>query len=152
MNRKEHDMEKRKMSPKALKICGVLFTLTWVLATCACGTKKMSSPEETKGGTYVSITQQEAKNIMDTEENVIVLDVRSQEEYDAGHIANAILIPHDEIDSRAEAELPDKGQTILVYCRSGNRSKIASQALADLGYTGVKEFGGINTWEYGTVK
>ncbi len=89
---------------------------------------------------------------MDTERGYVIIDARTQEEYDSGHINGAILIPEYEIADRAEKELPDKSQLILVYCRSGRRSKIASQALADLGYTNVKEFGGIIDWEYETVK
>ena len=98
------------------------------------------------------ISQEEAKRLMDTEQNYIIVDARTQSEFDEGHIAGAILIPEYEISDRAEKELPDKNQLILVYCRSGRRSKIAAQALADLGYTNVKEFGGIITWEYGIVK
>lgn len=101
---------------------------------------------------YQQISAQEAKNLMDTEKNYIILDTRTQEEFAEGHIENAILIPHYEISEKAETLLTDKNQLILVYCRSGNRSKQASQALADLGYTNVKEFGGIIDWEYGIVK
>ena len=97
---------------------------------------------------YEQISQQQAKNLMDTEVDYIILDTRTGEEFAEGHIPNAILIPHYEIAQRAEKELPDKDQLILVYCRSGNRSKQASQVLADLGYTNVKEFGGIIDWEY----
>ncbi len=102
--------------------------------------------------TYEQITAEQAKKLMDTETDYIILDTRTEEEFAEGHIENAILIPHDEIALRAEKELSDKEQLILVYCRSGNRSKQASQALAELGYTNVKEFGGIIDWEYGTVK
>ena len=103
-------------------------------------------------GVYEQISQEEAKRLMDTESDYVIIDARTQSEYDEGHIEGAILIPEYEISERAEAELPDKNQLILVYCRSGRRSKIAAQALADLGYTNVKEFGGIITWEYGIVK
>lgn len=89
---------------------------------------------------------------MDTEKDYIILDSRTQEEFDEGHIEGAILIPEYEIAARAEKELPNKNQLILVYCRSGRRSKIAAQALADSGYTNVKEFGGIIDWPYETVK
>ena len=89
---------------------------------------------------------------MNTEKDYIILDARTQEEYDEGHIDGAILIPEYEVSARAEKELPDKDGLILVYCRSGRRSKIASQALVDLGYTNVKEFGGIIDWSYGIVK
>ena len=102
--------------------------------------------------TYTNITAQEAKTIMDTEKNYIIIDARTEEEFAEGHIENAILIPEYEIAKRAEKELPDKNQLILVYCRSGRRSKIASEELVNLGYTNVKEFGGIIDWPYKTVK
>ena len=101
-----------------------------------------------QAASYEQITQEEAKQIMDTTNGYILLDTRTQEEYDQSHIPSALLIPHTEIAQRAADELPDKDQVILVYCRSGNRSKQASEALAELGYTNVKEFGGINTWPY----
>ena len=101
---------------------------------------------------YEQISGEEAKRLMDTEEDFIIIDARTEEEFNQGHIENAILIPEYEISERAEKELPDKEQMILVYCRSGRRSKFASQALADLGYTNVKEFGGIIDWEYEIVK
>ena len=85
---------------------------------------------------------------MDTEDDYVILDVRTQAEYDESHIPGAILIPYDTVATAAEDALPDKDQLILVYCRSGNRSKQASQALVDLGYTNVVEFGGINSWPY----
>ena len=98
----------------------------------------------------MNITAEEAKQIMDTEEDYIILDVRTQEEYDGGHIPGAIQISHEEIEARAEEVLTDKDQLILVYCRSGRRSKIAAEALAELGYTNIKEFGGIIDWPYET--
>ena len=101
---------------------------------------------------YQQITQEEAKKIMDSGEEYILLDVREQEEFDEGHIPGAILIPYTEIENKAEAMLPDKEAQILVYCRSGRRSKIASESLVDLGYTNVKEFGGINDWQYEVEK
>ena len=101
---------------------------------------------------YEQITPQEAKKIMDSGEEHIVLDTREQNEFDAGHIPGAILIPYTEIDNKAEEMLPDKNKLILVYCRSGRRSKIASEALSKLGYTNVKEFGGIIDWPYEVVK
>ena len=99
---------------------------------------------------YMNITAEEAKKIMDSEEGYIILDTRTQEEYDEGHIPGAIVIPHDEITDRAEEELPDKDQLLLVYCRSGRRSKLAAEALVELGYTNIKEFGGIIDWPYET--
>ena len=85
---------------------------------------------------------------MYTETDYIILDVRTEEEYNEGHIPNAILIPNTEIRERAELELTDQDQLILVYCRSGNRSKLAAAILVELGYTNVVEFGGINSWPY----
>ena len=102
--------------------------------------------------TYEQIDGAKAKALMDSESGYIIIDARTQEEYDQGHIPGAILIPEYEIADRAEKELPDKDQLILVYCRSGRRSKIAAEELVKLGYTNIKEFGGIIDWEYETVK
>lgn len=101
---------------------------------------------------YKSVSSTEAKELMDTESSYIILDVRTEEEYAEGHIENAVLIPDYEISTRAEQELTDKDQLILVYCRSGRRSKTASQILASMGYTNVVEFGGIIDWQYDIVK
>lgn len=99
---------------------------------------------------YRQISQEEAKEMMDTQE-VIILDVREQDEYDSGHIPDAVLLPVGTIDEdTAAAVIPEKDSTVLVYCRSGNRSKTASAALAELGYTEIYEFGGIKTWPYET--
>ena len=102
--------------------------------------------------TYEQITAEQAKTIMDTEKDYVIIDARTEEEFAEGHIENAILIPEYEIKDRAPKELSDKEQLILVYCRSGRRSKIASEELVKLGYTNVKEFGGIIDWPYKTVK
>jgi rhodanese-related sulfurtransferase len=102
--------------------------------------------------TYEQITQQQAKTIMDTEKDYIIIDARTDEEFAEGHIEGAIVIPEYEISFRAEKEIPDKNALILVYCRSGRRSKIASEELVKLGYTNVKEFGGIIDWPYEIVK
>ena len=97
---------------------------------------------------YQQITQEAAKEMMDTQE-VVILDVREQHEYDSGHIPGAVLLPVGTITEDTAAAVIDELDTIvLVYCRSGNRSKTASQALVDLGYTNVYEFGGINDWPY----
>ena len=104
----------------------------------------------TPDGAYQQITQEDAKEMMDTQE-VIILDVREQAEYDSGHIPGAVLLPVGTIDETTAAEvIPEKDFTVLVYCRSGNRSKTASSTLAELGYTNIYEFGGINTWPYET--
>ena len=101
---------------------------------------------------YQQITAEEAKKIMDSGEEHIVLDTREQEEFDNGHIPGALLIPYTEIENKAEEMIPDKNAQILVYCRSGRRSKIASLSLSKLGYINVKEFGGIIDWPYEVEK
>ena len=104
----------------------------------ACGVSSKTS--------YRQITADEAAQLMQEETGFVLLDVRTQEEYASGHIPGAICIPNETIGSEEIPELPDKDQLILVYCRSGNRSKQASQKLAEQGYTNVVEFGGINGW------
>ena len=122
----------------------LLFLLCAMLFLTACGQDK----ENTKGAVYVNITAEEAKSIMDSQEGYIILDARTQDEYDQGHIPGAILLPYDETAQKAETMLPDKNQLILVYCRSGRRSKLAAEELVKLGYTNIKEFGGIIDWPY----
>ena len=122
-----------------------------MLLLVACGQNKetkRTTQTENREGVYMNITAEEAKEIMDTQEGYIILDTRAQEEYDEGHIPGAILIPHDEITEKAEEILTDKNQLILVYCRSGRRSKIAAESLVELGYTNILEFGGIIDWPY----
>ena len=95
---------------------------------------------------YQQISQSEAAGLMESEQDYVILDVRTPEEFASGHIPGALNVPNETIGTAEVPELPRKDQLILVYCRSGNRSKQASQKLADLGYTDVREFGGINTW------
>ena len=117
----------------------------FILAGC-------SSPAKGEAkNTYRQVTAKEAASLMETEENYIILDVRTETEYAEKHIPNAVCIPNETIGTSEIPELPDKGQLILVYCRSGNRSKQASEKLAALGYTNVVEFGGINGWTGDTV-
>ena len=120
------------------------FLLLAVILLTACGQDK----ENDQGAVYVNITVEEVKRIMDSEEGYIILDVRTQEEYDQGHIPGAIVISHEEIAEKAEEVLTDKDQLILVYCRSGRRSKLAAEVLVELGYTNIREFGGIIDWPY----
>ena len=100
---------------------------------------------------YNKITAEEAKEMIDTQE-VIILDVRTQEEFIEKHIEDALLIPDYELEKLAESKLPDKNKKILVYCRSGNRSKSSARLLIDMGYTNVYDFGGIINWPYETVQ
>ena len=120
------------------------FLLLAVMLLTACGQTKENDQE----AAYMNITAEEARQIMDSEDGYIILDARTQEEYDQGHIPGAIVISHEEIVEKAEDVLTDKDQLILVYCRSGRRSKIAAEALAELGYTNIREFGGIIDWPY----
>ena len=95
---------------------------------------------------YRQVTTEEAVNIMQTDENYVILDVRTAQEFASGHIPGAVLLPNETIGTEDIPLLPDKDQLILVYCRSGNRSKQAAEKLAQLGYTNIVEFGGINSW------
>lgn len=122
----------------------LFFIFMAAMCLTACGQAK----ENDQGAVYLNITAEEAKQIMDSQEGYIILDVRTQEEFDEGHIPGAVLIPNTEIEERAEENLPDKDQLILVYCRSGRRSKMAAEILVELGYTNIKEFGGIIDWPY----
>lgn len=105
-----------------------------------------------KNNTYKQISQEEAKEMMKKDDGHIIVDVRRQDEYDSGHIAGAVLIPNESIGTSQPDPLKDLDQIILVYCRTGNRSKQAAQKLADMGYTNVYEFGGINTWDGDVVQ
>jgi len=115
----------------------ILVSVIMIMGLTGCEKKDMS---------YTQISMEEAVAMMATEENYIILDVRTTEEFAEKHIPNAINIPNETIGSEELAELPDKNQLILVYCRSGNRSKQASEKLVALGYTNIYEFGGINNW------
>lgn len=123
------------------RLLPLFFSFLLLLTGCGAG-----SASEEKG--YQQISQEEAKEMMDNQE-VLILDVREQDEYDSGHIPGAVLLPVGSITEESAAEvIPEKDATVLVYCRSGNRSKTAAKALAELGYTGIYEFGGITTWPY----
>ena len=110
-----------------------------------------ASANSSQTNAYRQIAMQEAVEMMEKEENYIILDVRTHEEFAAGHIPGAIVIPNETIGSEEIPQLPDKDQLILVYCRSGNRSKQASDKLVQLGYTNIVEFGGIIDWPGETV-
>ena len=125
----------------------LMITLS-IFTLAACGDKN----DKGETLTYEQISAEEAKAIMDTEKEYIIIDARTGSEFAEGHIEGAILIPEYEIADRAEKELPNKDALILVYCRSGRRSKIASEELVKLGYTNVKEFGGIIDWPYEIVR
>jgi len=123
-----------------------LFLIAFLLSGCASDNESSSS-----SANYKKITAEEAKTMIDQDDSITILDVRTVEEYDAGHIENAILIPDTSIIDTAESILTDKSATILVYCRSGRRSALAAASLISLGYTNIYDFGGIIDWEYDIV-
>lgn len=117
-----------------------------ILGLTGCSSSENRPNTASNSNTYQQITAQEAANIMQSETNYILLDVRTAQEYASGHIPGAVNLPNETITPEAIQQLPDKEQLILVYCRSGNRSKQASEKLVNLGYTNIVEFGGINDW------
>ena len=132
------------------RFLALAFVLLLCLTGCNAGISKESATTVMTG--YKQISQDEAKEMMARDDGHIIVDVRRQDEYDAGHIHGAILIPNESIDKERPKELPDLDQIILVYCRSGRRSKEASEKLAKMGYTNIYEFGGIITWPGETTK
>ena len=131
-----------------MKKRSVIFCILSALIVCVCVGCTMAKQPEIN---YEQITPESAMNLMKNESGYIILDVRTEEEFAEGHIQNAVLIPDYEIAEKAESVLTDKEQLILVYCRSGRRSKLASEELVKLGYSNVKEFGGIIDWPYEIV-
>lgn len=125
----------------------IVIVITIVFTGCTAKDNNQPGTENS----YIKISAEEAKEIIESED-VIVLDVRTQEEYNEGHIKNAVLLPVNDIAVKAEEVLADKDAKILVYCRSGNRSSTASKELIKMGYTNVYDFGGIISWPYETVK
>lgn len=109
------------------------------------------TPTESTNGEVMTITAQQAKEVMDSGREIVILDVRTPEEFSEGHIKGAVLLPDYEIEESAKNILPNKDAEILVYCRSGRRSKIAANALVSMGYTNVSDFGGIIDWNYEIV-
>ena len=136
---------------KVTKILLVAMLSCMLFAGCKVADIGKEAGVAMKKATYRQVSMEEAMELMETEENYIILDVRRQEEYDEKHISGAILVPNETIGTEDIPELPDKDQMILVYCRSGNRSKQAAEKLVALGYTNIIEFGGINDWP-GEVK
>jgi len=148
------------MKNRITMIAAILSTLT-ILSACT-GTPAVTTAAAADSTTaagestsqkaeYIKITPSEAKTLMDSE-TVIVLDVRTQAEYDGGHVKDAVLLDSGDVSVKAATVLPDKNATILVYCRSGNRSATASKQLIEMGYTKVMDFGGIIDWPYEVMK
>ena len=113
---------------------------------CGCGAEKEEEKEETKDMGYTQISQEEAKEMMTRDDGHIIVDVRRDDEFAEGHIPGAICIPVESIEDEMPEELPDKEQIILIYCRSGRRSKVAAAKLGAMGYSNIYEFGGILDW------
>lgn len=135
---------------KTMAISAGVLILTGILTACSPGPKKEEDKTSQSAASYQKITAEEAKERMDSRDDIVILDVRTPEEYEEKHIPNAILIPNEEIEEKPLADLPTLDQEILVYCRSGNRSAQAANKLATAGYTSVYDFGGINDWPYDT--
>ena len=143
---------------KFLKIFSFSFAIvsSLLLFSCSNGASEteqtVTDTKSEKPISYEQITQEKAKELMETQTDYVIIDARTDEEFAQGHIEGAVLIPEYEIEQKAPQIIPDKDTLILVYCRSGRRSKIASEELVKLGYTNVKEFGGIIDWPYEIVK
>ena len=129
---------------KRYGIIAFITAVMLLLTGCASGGQVMDGEDMVRG--YTQISQEEARQMMEQDGTQIIVDVRTQEEYDSGHIPGAICIPNESIGCDSPEALPDYDQIILIYCRSGNRSKQAAEKLAAMGYTNIYEFGGINTW------
>lgn len=139
------------------RLAAILIITAVLLCGCASsgsesGNSGNESSSSVSSASYRQVTQDEAAALMKSESGYIILDVRTEEEFAGGHIPNAVCIPYDTITDADIPQLPDKNRLILVYCRSGRRSKIAAQQLAENGYTNVVEFGGVNTWQGELVK
>ena len=133
-----------------IAILAVIITALMFTGCSNTGNDTQRNGVETKQVKYENISPEDAKQRLDNEKGIILLDVRTQEEYDEKHIPDSILIPVDEIEEDAPAELADKDATIFVYCRSGNRSVTASEVLVKMGYTKIYNLGGIIDWPYET--
>ena len=133
--------QKRRKQLALLLAAGIL-----LLTGCSTAGQVMDGEDMFRPAAYTQISQEEARERMGRDDGHVIVDVRRQDEYDAGHIPGAILIPNESIGTEPPKELPDLNQIILIYCRTGNRSKQAAEKLAAMGYTNVYEFGGISTW------
>lgn len=124
----------------------LLLTLGIIIILVGCGSSV------SKDSRYKTISNGELKSIIDKNENILIVDVRSPQEFEDGHIENAINIPNDTIENSEIKVLDDKDKKIVLYCRSGSRSKEASQKLLDMGYKNIYDFGSINNWDGKLIK
>ncbi len=130
------------MISKLMKIIAMMILI--IMPVNSCG-------KEIESVNYQTINAEEAKAIIDTEEDIVILDVRTKTEFDAGYIPNAMLIPDAQLKEEVEMRIPDKDTKILIYCRSGNRSAKSAKLLVEMGYTNVFDFGGIINWSYDII-
>ena len=137
---------------KTFKIVLLLLAISLIIFFIMGCAKQAAKTEGDKSVGYQKIAPAALKTRLDKGEKLIIVDVRTKEEYDSGHIPNSLLIPYDEIEKKAPALLTDKNAAIIVYCRTGRRSEIAAKALIGMGYTNVADMGGISDWKYGLEK
>ena len=135
-----------KMDQKTIVVLAVIIIIIAAVVLLVCNVIREKNMTD-----YITLTPKEAKEMMDLERGIFILDVRTKEEYETGHIPNAILLPYDTLERTAIENIPDKTSTILLYCRSGKRSAMAASTLSSMGYTNVYDFGGIIEWDYGIV-
>jgi len=135
---------------KKLAVLAAVLLASVLFVSCA-GSMAQTASTSDSDAAYHKITAEQAKERIDSGDDLVILDVRTQEEYDAGHIENAVLLPNETISDTQPDLLPGLNQEILIYCRSGNRSAQAAKKLAALGYTAVYDFGGIIDWPYDVV-
>ena len=137
---------------KTFKLLLLFLAISLVVFALVGCSKQVSKSTDNKSDGYQKITAAAVKSRLDNGEKLIIVDVRTKEEYDTGHIKNSILIPYDEIEAKAASLLTDKNASIIVYCRSGRRSEIAAKSLLKLGYTNVADMGAISDWKSGLDK
>lgn len=137
---------------KTFKLVLLLLAISLIAFLVMGCSKQAAKTDSDKSGGYQKITASAVKSRLDKGEQLIIVDVRTKEEYDDGHIPKSLLIPYDEIEVKAASLLPDKNAAIIVYCRTGRRSEIAAKSLLKLGYTNVADMGAISDWKYGLEK
>ena len=137
---------------KTFKLLLLFLAVSFIIFSFVGCSKQAAKSTDDKSGGYQKITAAAVKSRLDKGEQLIIVDVRTKEEYDGGHIPKSLLIPYDEIEVKAASLLPDKNAAIIVYCRTGRRSEIAAKSLLKLGYTNVADLGAISDWKYGLEK
>lgn len=137
---------------KTFKLVLLLLAVSFIIFFLLGCAKQSAKTDGDKSSGYQKITPAVVKERLDKGEKLIIVDVRTKEEFDSGHIPQSLLIPYDEMEAKAASLLPDKNAAIIVYCRSGRRSEIAAKSLVKLGYANVADMGAISDWKYGLEK